>query len=79
MSLTAISTMIITTLCAFLVENDELFYAGTGMAGVQLVYWVAFTTGYGAVVSPWLHPFVVVEAPVAAWGECEMQAVSEAL
>ncbi len=50
--------MLTTTFCAFLVENDNLFYAGTGMAAVQLVYWVAFTTGYGAVVSPWLHPFV---------------------
>lgn len=44
-----------------MVENDELFFAGTGLAAVQLVYWVAFTTGYGAVVSPWLHPFVQVE------------------
>lgn len=61
MSLMSLVTMLITTLCAFMVENDELFFAGTGLAAVQLVYWVAFTTGYGAVVSPWLHPFVQEE------------------
>jgi hypothetical protein len=22
------------------------------------VFWLAFSTGYGAAVSPWLHPFV---------------------
>lgn len=58
LSISALGTMLLTTICAFLVENDELFFAGCGMASVQLVYWVAFTTGYGAVVSPWLHPFV---------------------
>lgn len=61
MSLSSILTMLTTTICAFLVENDELFFAGTGMAAVQLLHWVAFTTGYGAVVSKWLHPFVIDE------------------
>lgn len=70
--------MIITTLCAFLVENDELFYAGTGMAGVQLVYWIAFTTGYGAVVSSWLHPFVL-DIPSIEEGSKELSEAASAV
>jgi hypothetical protein len=57
--------MLVTTFCAFLVENDELFFSGIGLAAVQTVYWVAFSTGYGAAVSPWLHPFVPVDKSAA--------------